>query len=119
MDEYLLVTDTYGQVHNFQLVFVTKSIKYPRKKVGRKFDDFSKLIFSWKKLVWSESSNLAESKYVLGFMFRRHWAKNQPDEVDRLTASSELSEHQYSASRLSCRALLYNPCIVILSRKTC
>ena len=75
IDFYLMWIHSYGQADNFQPVFVTKSIKYSGKKVGRKFDDFLKLIFPWKKLVWSESSNLAESKYVLGFMFRRHWEK--------------------------------------------
>ena len=40
MDEFLLVMDYYGQVDNFELDFVTNSMKNPRKKAGRKFDDF-------------------------------------------------------------------------------
>ena len=78
MNGFLLVMDSYGQVDNFQPAFVTKSMNYPRKKLGRKFGDFSKWTFSCKQFVWSESSNLAEFKYALGFPLRRHWAKNQP-----------------------------------------
>ena len=32
--------DSYGEVDNFELDFVTKLRKNPRKKGGRKFDDF-------------------------------------------------------------------------------
>ena len=40
MDGFLLVMDSYGQVDNFELDSVTKSMKNPRKKADRKFDDF-------------------------------------------------------------------------------
>ena len=40
MDGVLLVMDSYGPVDNFKPVFVTKVMKYPRKKDVMKFDDF-------------------------------------------------------------------------------
>ena len=40
MNEFLAIMKSYGPVDNFQPVFVTKLMKYPRKKDGIKFDDF-------------------------------------------------------------------------------
>ena len=40
MDGFLLVMDSYGPVDNFQPIFVTKLMKYSKKKDGIKLDDF-------------------------------------------------------------------------------
>ena len=40
MDGFVLLMDSYSHVDNFQPVFVTKSMKYPRTKDGMKYDDF-------------------------------------------------------------------------------
>ena len=74
MANILIVMGCDSQVDNFQQVFVTKSVKFPAKKEEEKSGVFRKTHFSSIRLVWLESSTLAELKYVFGFGLRRPWA---------------------------------------------
>ena len=73
-DDISLDMDSNSQVDNFQQVFVTKSVKFPAKKEEEKSGVFRNTHFSSIRLVWLESSTLAELKYVFGFGLRRPWA---------------------------------------------
>ena len=75
MNEFLAVMKSYGPVDNFQPVFVTKLMKYPRKKDGLNFDDIWRF-FRPKDWYGAKPQTLiAKFGYVLGFTLRRYWAK--------------------------------------------
>ena len=85
MNEFLAIMKSYGPVDNFQPVFVTKLMKYPRKKDGLNFDDIWRF-FRPKDWYGAKPQTLQLSLDM--YLVLRSDAtgpKNQPGEVDRLT----------------------------------